>query len=48
MLAQDLMRFCIVFLIFVLGFSQAFFIIFQSFEFDGDVEGVEVNRIKFF
>ena len=40
MLAQDLARFFTVFVIFVMGFSQAFFIIFQSFEFDTEVDDV--------
>ena len=32
MLAQDLMRFGIIYSMFIIGFSQAYYIIFQSFE----------------
>ena len=41
MMAQDLARFGTVFIIFVMGFSQAFFIMFLSFEFDPEVAEVE-------
>merc|ERR1719458_483414 len=41
MLTQDLARFFTVFIIFIMGFSQAFYIIFQSFKVDGSVEDVE-------
>ena len=38
MLAQDLTRFLTIFGIFNMGFSQAFFIIFQSYKFEADEE----------
>ena len=46
MMAQDLARFGTVFVIFVMGFSQAFFIIFLSFEFDPTIEDVEMEDGK--
>ena len=44
MMAQDLARFGTVFIIFVMGFSQAFFIIFRSFEFDHEVAEVDEGQ----
>ena len=41
MMAQDLARFGTVFIIFIMGFSQAFYIIFSTYEFDPDVAEVE-------
>lgn len=46
MMAQDLARFGTVFIIFVMGFSQAFFIIFLSFEFDPEVADVEEGECE--
>ena len=41
MMAQDLARFGTVFIIFIMGFSQAFYIIFSTYEFDPEVAEVE-------
>ena len=38
MLAQDLMRFGIIYSMFIIGFSQSYYIIFQSFEEDEEAE----------
>ena len=45
MLAQDLMRFGIIYFIFLMGFGQAYYLIFMSYETPGK-EIVATNRYK--
>ena len=46
MLAQDLMRFGIIYSMFIIGFSQAYFIIFQSYEVDEEDEEDGGNPLR--
>ena len=39
MMANDLLRFVIIYLIFVMGFAQSYYIIFQSYDIELNEEG---------
>lgn len=43
MLAQDLMRFGTIYFIFLMGFGQAYYLIFMSYETPGKTESVNRN-----